>query len=166
MSFELALLLVTFLVLVVVDAPIAVALGLASVVYLAVADLAPMMVVAQRMIAGIDSFTLLAIPLFLLAGMLMVKGGLAPRIVNLCSALVGHMTGGLAIVMIAACIRTVQALRGHNIINTEDPAKPSHLFAPNGLVASKAEKDLQAEWDEFYETHRELDLEHVHKEHA
>ena len=70
------------------------------------------------------------------------------------------------IVMIAACIRTVQALRGHNIINTEDPAKPSHLFAPNGLVASKAEKDLQAEWDEFYETHRELDLEHVHKEHA
>ena len=104
MSFELALLLVTFLVLVVVDAPIAVALGLASVVYLAVADLAPMMVVAQRMIAGIDSFTLLAIPLFLLAGMLMVKGGLAPRIVNLCSALVGHMTGGLAIVMIAACM--------------------------------------------------------------
>lgn len=104
MSFELALLLVTFLVLVVVDAPIAVALGLASVVYLAVADLAPMMVVAQRMIAGIDSFTLLAIPLFLLAGMLMVQGGLAPRIVNLCSALVGRMTGGLAIVMIAACM--------------------------------------------------------------
>jgi len=70
------------------------------------------------------------------------------------------------IVMIAACIRTVQALRGHNIINTEDPAKPSHLFAPSGLIASKAEKDLQAEWDEFYETHPELDLEHVHKEHA
>lgn len=70
------------------------------------------------------------------------------------------------IVMIAACIRTVQALRGHNIINTEDPAKPSHLFAPSGLIASKAEKDLQAEWDEFYQTHRELDLEHVHKEHA
>ena len=70
------------------------------------------------------------------------------------------------IVMIAACIRTVQALRGHNIINTEDPAKPSHLFAPSGLIASKAEKDLQAEWDEFYETHPELDLEHVHQERA
>ncbi|KAG9059413.1 Carbon starvation protein A [Cutibacterium granulosum] len=70
------------------------------------------------------------------------------------------------IVMIAACIRTVQALRGHNIINTEDPAKPSHLFAPSGFIASKAEKDLQDEWDEFYETHPELDLEHVHKEHA
>ncbi|MDS9469011.1 TRAP transporter large permease [Paracoccus sp. MBLB3053] len=101
---ELALLLGAFVFLVLIDAPIAVALGLASVLYLAVADLAPMMVVAQRMIAGIDSFTLLAIPLFLMAGMLMVQGGLAPRIVNLCSALVGRSTGGLAIVMIAACM--------------------------------------------------------------
>ncbi|WP_445439695.1 carbon starvation CstA family protein [Cutibacterium sp. V947] len=70
------------------------------------------------------------------------------------------------IVMIVACIRTVQALRGHNIINTEDPARPSQLFAPSGLVANKVEKDLQAEWDKFYQTHPELDLEHVHKEHA
>ncbi|WP_134681838.1 TRAP transporter large permease [Paracoccus ravus] len=104
MSFELALLLGTFVFLVLIDAPIAVALGLASVLYLFIADLAPMMVVAQRMIAGIDSFTLLAIPLFLMAGMLMVQGGLAPRIVNLCAALVGRSTGGLAIVMIAACM--------------------------------------------------------------
>nr|WP_155096268.1 TRAP transporter large permease [Paracoccus aestuariivivens] len=93
-----------FVFLVLIDAPIAVALGLASVLYLFVADLAPMMIVAQRMIAGIDSFTLLAIPLFLLAGMLMVQGGLAPRIVNLFAAMVGRSTGGLAIVMIAACM--------------------------------------------------------------
>lgn len=104
MSFELFLLLASFIVLIVIDAPIAVALGLASALYIAVADLAPMMVVAQRMIAGIDSFTLLAIPLFLMAGMLMVQGGLAPRIVALCSALVGRATGGLAIVMILACM--------------------------------------------------------------
>ncbi|MDO5641769.1 MAG: TRAP transporter large permease [Paracoccus sp. (in: a-proteobacteria)] len=104
MSFELGLLLAVFAGLVIIDAPIAVALGLASVIYLLVADLAPLMVVAQRMIAGIDSFTLLAIPLFLLAGMLMVHGGLAPRIVNLCAALVGRARGGLAIVMIAACM--------------------------------------------------------------
>ncbi len=104
MSLELALLLGTFLFLVLIDAPIAVALGLASVSYLAIADLAPMMIVAQRMVAGIDSFTLLAIPLFLLAGMLMVHGGLAPRIVDFCAALVGRSTGGLAIVMIAACM--------------------------------------------------------------
>ncbi|MDO5603585.1 MAG: TRAP transporter large permease [Paracoccus sp. (in: a-proteobacteria)] len=104
MSYELILLLGAFAFLVIIDAPIAVALGLASVLYLLVADLSPMVVVAQRMIAGVDSFTLLAIPLFLLAGMLMVQGGLAPRIVNLCAALIGRANGGLAIVMIAACM--------------------------------------------------------------
>lgn len=104
MSPELMLLLGSFAVLVAIDAPIAVALGLASVAYLAVANLAPLMVVAQRTVAGIDSFTLLAIPLFLLAGLLMVRGGLAPRIVDLCAAIVGRRMGGLAIVMIVACM--------------------------------------------------------------
>lgn len=104
MNFELALLLGSFAALVMIDAPIAVALGLSSVIYLLIADLSPLIVVAQRMVAGIDSFTLLAIPLFLLAGMLMVRGGLAPRIVNLCAAIVGRRTGGLAIVMIVACM--------------------------------------------------------------
>lgn len=104
MSVELVLLLGSFALLVLIDAPIAVALGLASALYLAVADMAPLMVLAQRMIAGIDSFTLLAIPLFLMAGLLMVHGGLAPRIVNLFAAIVGRTTGGLAIVMVAACM--------------------------------------------------------------
>nr|WP_325248304.1 TRAP transporter large permease [Amylibacter sp.] len=104
MSIALILLLVVFIALVLMDAPIAVALGLSSVFYLAIADLAPMIVVAQRAVAGIDSFTLLAIPLFLLAGLLMVHGGLAPRIIALCAAIVGRGTGGLAIVMIAACM--------------------------------------------------------------
>jgi DctM-like transporters. len=76
MSMELALLLGSFALLVLIDAPIAVALGLSSALYIAVSGLAPMMIVAQQMIAGIDSFTLLAIPLFLFAGLLMVHGGL------------------------------------------------------------------------------------------
>ncbi len=104
MSLGLVILLVSFVVLVLIDAPIAVALGLSAVVYLMISDLAPLMIVAQRMVAGIDSFTLLAIPLFLLAGTLMVQGGLAPRIVAFCAAIVGRGTGGLAIVMIAACM--------------------------------------------------------------
>lgn len=104
MSLALILLLVVFAVLVLIDAPIAVALGLASVIYLVIADTAPMIVVAQRAVAGIDSFTLLAIPLFLLAGLLMAHGGLAPRIIALCAALVGRRTGGMAIVMIIACM--------------------------------------------------------------
>ncbi|HAC49653.1 MAG TPA: C4-dicarboxylate ABC transporter permease, partial [Sulfitobacter sp.] len=104
MSLALALLLVVFVVLVLLDAPIAVALGLSSMFYLLIADAAPMIVVAQRAVAGINSFTLLAIPLFLLAGLLMVHGGLAPRIIALCSALIGRRTGGLAMVMIIACM--------------------------------------------------------------
>lgn len=104
MSLALVVLLVAFVLLLLVDAPIAVALGLSSVIYLLIADTAPMIVVAQRAVAGIDSFTLLAIPLFLLAGLLMVHGGLAPRIIALCAALVGRRTGGMAIVMIIACM--------------------------------------------------------------
>lgn len=104
MSSSLLVLLAGFGVLVLLDAPIAVALGLASILYLTITDLAPLIVVAQRSVAGIDSFTLLAIPLFLFAGLLMVHGGLAPRIVALFSALVGQRKGGLAVVMIAACM--------------------------------------------------------------
>ena len=104
MSLALLVLFAVFILLLLIDAPIAIALALSSVAYLLVGDVLPLMVVAQRMVAGIDSFTLLAIPLFLLAGLLMVHGGLAPRIVNLCAAVVGQRTGGLAIVMIAACM--------------------------------------------------------------
>ncbi|WP_306517298.1 carbon starvation CstA family protein [Cutibacterium granulosum] len=72
------------------------------------------------------------------------------------------------IVMVVACIRTIQVLRGHNIIDTEDPARHSQIFAPSGLIANRAERDLQAEWDSFTAKHPELDLENVHKttEHA
>lgn len=104
MTIELMFLLIVFAALVLIDVPIAIALGLSSIGYLAISDLAPLIVVAQRSVSGIDSFTLLAIPLFLLAGLLMVHGGLAPRILNLCSAMVGKTTGGLAIVMVAACM--------------------------------------------------------------
>lgn len=104
MSLALIVLLTVFVLLILIDAPIMIALALSSIAYLLVGDTIPVIVVAQRMVAGIDSFTLLAIPLFLLAGLLMVHGGLAPRIVNLCAAVVGQRTGGLAIVMIAACM--------------------------------------------------------------
>ena len=104
MTMSLTLLLASFTILVILDAPIAVALGLSSVVYLLVADLAPMIVVAQRVLAGVDSFTLLAIPLFLLAGLLLLHGDLTPRIVRLCSAIVGRAKGGLAMVMVMGCM--------------------------------------------------------------
>ena len=77
--------------------------GLSCILYLLVADTAPMIVVAQRALAGFDSFILQAIPPFLLAGLQMAHGGLAPRNIAPCSALAGRRTGGMAIVMIVAC---------------------------------------------------------------
>ena len=89
----------TFLVLIVLRVPIALGLGLAG---LAMAAAIPEMTMltaltlfAQRMFVGIDVFLLLAIPLFILAGVLMEVGGTARRLVHFASALVGGSRGGL-----------------------------------------------------------------------
>lgn len=104
MSIELALLLGIFILFVLIDTPIAIALGVSSIIYILIADIGPLIIVAQRTVAGIDSFTLIAIPLFLLAGNLMVQGGLAGRIIALCAAVVGRRTGGLAMIVVIACM--------------------------------------------------------------
>lgn len=100
----LLLLLAVFGVLLLLDLPIAAALGLACFAYLLVADVAPLVLVAQRAVAGIDSFTLLAIPLFLLAGKMLHLAGLTERLVALCIAIVGPLPGGLAVVLVLACM--------------------------------------------------------------
>jgi tripartite ATP-independent transporter DctM subunit len=61
-------------------------------------------VIAQQMTLGIDSFPLLAIPLFLLAGMLMSEANITTRIIAFANALVGRITGGLAMVMVISCM--------------------------------------------------------------
>jgi len=61
-------------------------------------------IIAQNMIAGVDSFTLLAIPFFILAGELMNSGGLSRRIIDFAIACVGHIRGGLGVVAILAAI--------------------------------------------------------------
>jgi tripartite ATP-independent transporter DctM subunit len=104
MSVGLATLFLVFAVAVLVNFPIAFALALAALAYLFVADTAPVLVAAQRTVAGLDSFTLLAIPLFVLAGGLLTRSGLTERIVRLCAALVGRTAGGLALTMVVACL--------------------------------------------------------------
>lgn len=79
--------------------PIAFALGLAAVVGLVVADF-DLVVLAQRVIAGTQVFTLIAIPGFILAGDLMMRGGLSGRLVRVCQTLVRHVTGGLGMVTV------------------------------------------------------------------
>jgi C4-dicarboxylate transporter DctM subunit len=83
--------------------PFAIAIGAVVMLVLVVADIEPAFL-AQQLIAGSQSFSLLAIPLFMLAGELMTAGGLSQRLVNVASALVRHRTGGLAMVTVVAAL--------------------------------------------------------------
>lgn len=86
----------TFIALIFAGIPIAFSLGLSSIVYLLMADI-PLNIVPQRMFAGLNSFVLLCIPGFILAGNLMNAGGITERIIQFTNNLVGHIRGGLGL---------------------------------------------------------------------
>jgi TRAP-type transport system large permease protein len=89
--------------LMVINVPIAIATGLCAIAGVAASsDGVPLVIVVQRMFVGIDSFSLLAIPLFILTGRLMALGGITDDLINLSRNLVGFMRGGLAYVNIVA----------------------------------------------------------------
>lgn len=99
--------LLLFLVLIslfIIGVPIAFSLGLASAVTVWHGDLMPMLVIAQQLIASVNSFPLMAIPFFILAGYLMQGGGISQRLVDFSNTLVGSMTGGLAMVAIVTSL--------------------------------------------------------------
>ena len=91
-----------FLVLLVVGAPVAVAVGAAGFIGAILASPAALAVTVQQMLHQVDSFVLLAFPLFVLAGALMESGGIARRLVDLAVALVGWVRGGLGMAVVAA----------------------------------------------------------------
>ncbi len=93
----------TLIICFIMNVPIGFALGMAALASLIASGSMPIAMIPQRMIAGANSFPLLAIPFFMLAGAIMERGGVSKRIVSLASALVGHITGGLAAVSILAC---------------------------------------------------------------
>lgn len=96
------LLLVAFLVFLLASVPIAIAMGAASLVAVLITGQNPPMVIVQRMYSGVDSFILLAVPLYILAGGLMETGGISARLVQLARVLVGHVRGGLGMVVMVA----------------------------------------------------------------
>jgi tripartite ATP-independent transporter DctM subunit len=98
----LAILFALFAVLVAIEMPVAFAMGLSSIVTIAITQPIPLSIVVQRMGTGLDSFVLIAIPLFVLAGHLMNRAGIAERIFAFADALVGHLRGGLAHVNVVA----------------------------------------------------------------
>ncbi|KAA9134118.1 TRAP transporter large permease subunit [Marinihelvus fidelis] len=103
---SIAVLLVTFALLFTMGVPIAFSLGLATLAtMLMTMGFDPAVTtIAQRMAGGIDSFSLLAIPLFVLSGQLMAQGGIARRVVAFSKALIGAVPGGLAFVNVISCM--------------------------------------------------------------
>jgi tripartite ATP-independent transporter DctM subunit len=101
MSVTAIVLVAAFVGLAAISVPFAIAIGLATMAVVVVADIEPAFF-AQQMVAGSQSFSLLAIPLFMLAGELMTAGGLSGRLVHAAGVLVRHRTGGLAMVTVLA----------------------------------------------------------------
>ncbi len=91
-----------FLLLLVLGVPVAFAIGAAGLAGLAWSGAFPLIIIAQQVHQSVDSFVLLAIPLFIFAGMLMETGGIAIRLVRLAQALVGWVRGGLAMAVVIA----------------------------------------------------------------
>jgi len=98
------ILLLSLLLLFLINTPIAVAIGAAAVISILASGDLPLMMVAQRMFSGTDSFHLMAVPLFMFAGVLMEAGGISRRIVDFAEALVGWLPGGLAAVTIVSAM--------------------------------------------------------------
>ena len=94
----------SFFVLLVIGVPVAYSIGLAGVLTMLVNidSLPAFTTFALRMASGLDSFALLAIPFFILAGNIMNSGGIAQRLIDFAKVLVGRLPGGLAVVNVMA----------------------------------------------------------------
>jgi tripartite ATP-independent transporter DctM subunit len=97
--------------------PIAYALLVCGVALMVHLDMFDAQILAQNLINGADSFPLLAVPFFMLAGEIMNVGGLSRRIVNLALTVVGHVRGGLGYVTILAAVM-MAALSGSAVADT------------------------------------------------
>lgn len=123
----LSTLLTAFVVLLLAGVPVAVTMGLASVLALLQGGDVPFALVPQRMMSSVYSFPLLAVPFFMLAGELMENGGISKRLVNFAMALIGHIRGSLAIVSVLASM----VLSGISGAATADASAIGSLLVPS-----------------------------------
>ncbi|QYA49105.1 TRAP transporter large permease [Nosocomiicoccus ampullae] len=86
---------ILMIILILIGLPVAYAIGLASLIYILIGGY-DLSMVAQNMVSGVDSFTLLAVPFFLFLGSIMNNGGITDRIIDFAKTIVGHFKGGLA----------------------------------------------------------------------
>lgn len=91
---------ILFVALIAFNVPIVFSMGLASILGLLMKGNIPLVIVPQKIFTGMDSFPLLAVPFFILAGSLMDTGGISLRLVNLARTLVGHLRNGLGLVAV------------------------------------------------------------------
>lgn len=103
---EVLILVLSFIILLAIGVPIAWSIGMSSILTMLVSipSIPAFTTVAQRMATGLDSFALLAIPFFILAGQIMNRGGIARRLIDFAKTLVGSLPGGLAHVNIIAAM--------------------------------------------------------------
>lgn len=94
----------SFIALLAVSVPVAISLGLASAVALLYSGKVSSSYIAQGLVTSIDSFPLMAVPFFILAGDLMGQGGLSRRLLNVANVFFGRYTGGLAIIAVVTCL--------------------------------------------------------------
>lgn len=99
-----AILMIAFALMMALGVPIAISLGFGTVIAILATGKYPVLAAVHRMISGVDSYILLAIPFFILAGQLMNTGGITKKIFRFASALVGHIPGGLGHANIVASI--------------------------------------------------------------
>ena len=106
MDISVLILVLSFVLLLALSVPIAFSIGIATILTMlfTISAMPALTTVAQRMATGIDSFALLAIPFFILSGLLMGRGGIARRLIDFAKVLVGMFPGGLAYVNVMTCM--------------------------------------------------------------
>lgn len=99
-----AVLLISLIVFLILEVPVGIAIGISSVAAILVGDTLSLGYFPQTLVSSTDSFPIMAIPLFILAGELMGAGGVSQRILNVANVFFGRMAGGLAIVTVVVCM--------------------------------------------------------------
>jgi len=142
-----AWLFIPFIITLFMGIPIAFSLGISSLIFLFMLHAVPLTVIPQRFFSAIDSFTLLAIPFFILAGQLMNKTGITKSLVKFADILIGRLRGGLAQVNILASI-FFAGLTGAGVADTSAlgsiliPAMEEQGFTPEYSAAITASSSV------------------------
>ena len=99
-----AVLFIALVVTLVLNMPVGIAIGVSSLCAILADGRISSLYIVQQLVTSADSFPLMAIPLFILAGELMGAGGVSKRLLNVCNVFLGRFTGGLATVTIVLCM--------------------------------------------------------------